>query len=298
MKRATVLGALLVAGVLSGVIAAQQQQPRPPLPDLTKVKDNLYVITSSTPGPEFTGGNTGVLVTDAGVIVVDTKLSGYGPTILEKIKKVTDKPVTMIINTHTHGDHTGSNEGFPVTVDIVAHENTKANMAKMDAFKGDKAQFLPKRTYRDKLSVGKGKNRVDLYYFGAGHTNGDTWVVYPALRVLQTGDMFAWRDAPTIDRNNGGSGVDYPKTLAKAIAGIKEVDVVIPGHSPVTTPKDLQEYQRFMTVWLAAVQSAAAAGKSVDDAAASIDLTSKYPGYNNERYKAAITAVYAELKKS
>jgi glyoxylase-like metal-dependent hydrolase (beta-lactamase superfamily II) len=256
------------------------------------------VITSSSPGPEFTGGNTGVFVTDTGVIVVDTKLSGYGPAILEKIKKVTNKPVTMIINTHTHGDHTGSNEAFPATVDIVAHENTKANMAKMDAFKGDKAQFLPKRTYKDKMSVGSGKGRVDLYYFGAGHTNGDTWVVYPSLRVLQTGDMFAWRDAPTIDRNNGGSGVDYPKTLSKAIAAIKNVDIVIPGHSPVTTPKDLQEYQRFMTDWIAAVQSAAAAGKSVDDAAASIDLTSKYPGYKNERSKAAITAVYAELKKS
>jgi cyclase len=296
MKRATVLGGLLVVGGLSAAIAAQQQ-PRPALPDLTKVKDNLYVITSSAPGPEFTGGNTGVFVTDSGVIVVDTKLSGYGPAILEKIKKVTDKPVTMIINTHTHGDHTGSNEGFPVTVDIVAHENTKANMAKMDAFKGDKAQFLPKRTYHDKMSVGSGKGRVDLYYFGAGHTNGDTWVVYPSLRVLQTGDMFAWRDAPVIDRNNGGSGVDYPKTLSKAIAGIKDVDIVIPGHSPVTTPKDLREYQRFMTDWLAAVQSAAAAGKGVDDAAASIDLASKYPGYKNERYKAAITAVYAELKK-
>jgi cyclase len=298
MSRIMILGALLVAGGLaSAMAAAQQQQARPPLPDLMKVKDNLYVITSSTPGPEFTGGNTGVFITDTGVIVVDTKLSGYGPTILEKIKKVTDKPVTMIINTHTHGDHTGSNEAFPVTVDIVAHENTKANMAKMDAFKGDKAQFLPKRTYTDKMSVGSGKNRVDLYYFGAGHTNGDTWVVYPALRVLQTGDMFAWRDAPTIDRNNGGSGLEYPKTLSKAIAAIKNVDTVIPGHSPVTTPKDLQEYQRFMTDWIAAVQSAAAAGKSIDEAVASIDLTSKYPGYKNERYKNAITAVYAELKK-
>ena len=297
MKRVTVLGALLVIGGVSAVIVAQQPPPRPPLPDLTKVKDNLYVIPSSTPGPEFTGGNTCVFVTESGVVVVDTKLSGYGPTILERIKKVTDKPVTMIINTHTHGDHTGSNEGFPATVDIIAQENTKANMVKMDAFKGDKAQFLPKRTFKDKMSVGSGKNRVDLYYFGAGHTNGDAWVVYPSLRVLQTGDMFAWRDAPTIDRNNGGSAVEYPKTLSKAIAGIKDVDTVIPGHSPVTTPKDLQEYQRFVTDWVAAVQSAAAAGKSVDEAAAAIDLTSKYPGYKSERYKAAIPAVYAELKK-
>jgi len=297
MKRFTVLGALIAVGALSSGIAAQPQQARPPLPDLQKVKDNLYVIISSTPGPEFTGGNTGVLVTDSGVVVVDTKLSGYGPSILEKIKKVTDKPVTMIINTHTHGDHTGSNEAFPASVDIVAHENTKANMVKMPAFAGEKSQFLPKRTYQDKMTVGSGKNQIDLYYFGPGHTNGDTWVVYRSLRVLQTGDMFAWRDAPTIDRNNGGSGIEYPKTLAKAIAGIKDVDVVIPGHSPVTSPKDLQEYQRFIAEWVAAVQSASTAGKSSEQAAESIDLAAKYPGYKKERYKAAIDSVYAELKK-
>ena len=297
MQRFTMLGALIAVGALSSGIAAQPQQARPSLPDLQKVKDNLYVIISSTPGPEFTGGNTGVLVTDSGVVVVDTKLSGYGPSILEKIKKVTDKPVTMIINTHTHGDHTGSNEAFPASVDIVAHENTKANMVKMPAFAGEKSQFLPKRTYKDKMTVGSGKNQIDLYYFGPGHTNGDTWVVYRSLRVLQTGDMFAWRDAPTIDRNNGGSGIEYPKTLAKAIAGIKDVDVVIPGHSPVTSPKDLQEYQRFIAEWVAAVQSASTAGKSSEQAAESIDLAAKYPGYKKERYKAAIDSVYAEVKK-
>ena len=296
MTRVKALGAVLAIGTLTVAVAAQQQA-RPPLPALQKVKDNLYVITSSTPGPEFTGGNSGVLVTDTGVVLVDTKLAGYGPSILEQIKKVTDKPVTMIINTHTHGDHTGSNEAFPATIDIVSHENTKANMAKMDAFKGDKAQFLPKRTFKDRMSVGNGKNRIDLFYFGAGHTNGDAWVYYPSLRVLQTGDLFAWRDSPTIDRNNGGSGIEFPKTLAKGIAGIKNVDIVIPGHSPVTTPKDLQEFQSFLTDWVAAVQAAANAGKTIDEATASIDLSAKYPTYKKERYKASITAVYAELGK-
>ena len=255
------------------------------------------MITASTPGPAFTGGNIGVLVTDAGVVLVDTKLPGYGPDILARIKKVTDKPVTMVINTHTHGDHTGSNEGFPATVDFVAHENTKTNMMKMDAFKGDKAQFLPKRTYKDKMSLASGKDRIDLFYFGPGHTNGDSWVLYPSLRVLQTGDLFARRDAPIIDRNNGGSGIEYPKTLAKAIAAIKDIDTVIPGHSPVATPKDLQEFQRFIADFVAAVQSAANSGKSVDEAIASINLSSKYPGYTNNNYKNAIAAVYAELKK-
>jgi glyoxylase-like metal-dependent hydrolase (beta-lactamase superfamily II) len=299
MNRGIVFGALIVIGTLSTVLTASQQpSQRAVLPDLQKVKDDFYIIGSSSPVDRsmFTGGNTGVFITDAGVVVVDTKLANYGPDILAKIRAVTSKPVTMIINTHTHGDHTGSNEGFAATVDIVAHENTKANMAKLDAFKGEKASFLPKRTYKDKMTLGSGKDRIDLYYFGAGHTSGDTWVVFPGIRVLQTGDMFAWKDAPVLDRANGGSGVEFPKTIAKALATIKDVDTVIPGHSPVMTPKDLQEYQRYTADFLAAVEAAKKSGKSAADAAASINLSAKYPGYTSERVKAAVDALYTELK--
>jgi len=298
MKRGSVLGTLVVVGSVS-VAAFQQPAARATLPDLQKVKDNLYIIAASSPVDRslFTGGNTGVFITDAGVLVVDTKLAGYGPDIISKIRAVTTKPVTTIINTHTHGDHTGSNEGFPATVDIVAQENTKALMMKMDAFKGEKVQYLPKRTYKDKLSIGAGKDRVDLYYFGAGHTSGDTWVVYPALRVLQTGDMFAWKDAPLFDRANGGSAVEFPKTLAKAIAGIKDVDTVIPGHSPVMAPKDLQEYQRYTAELLTTVEAAKKAGKSAEEATASASaLSAKYPGYKSDRVKGAVDAIYAELQ--
>jgi glyoxylase-like metal-dependent hydrolase (beta-lactamase superfamily II) len=166
----------------------------------------------------------------------------------------------------------------------------------MDAFKGDKASFLPKRIYKDKMTLGSGKDRIDLYYFGAGHTSGDTWVVFPAIRVLQTGDMFAWKDAPVLDRANGGSGVEFPKTIAKALATIKDVDTVIPGHSPVMTPKDLQEYQRYTADFLAAVEAAKKSGKSAADAAASINLSAKYPGYQSDRVKAAVDALYTELQ--
>ena len=298
MKRTVMFAAFLAIAAFSAVVTGfQQPAQRAVLPDLQKVKDNFYIIAASSPADRsmFTGGNTGVFITDGGVVVVDTKLAGYGSDILAKIRAVTNKPVTTIINTHSHGDHTGSNDGFPATVDIVAHENTKANMMKMDAFKSDQARFLPKRTYKDTMTIGSGKDRIDLYYFGAGHTSGDTWVVYPAIRVLQTGDMFAWKDAPLLDRANGGSGVEFPKTIAKALAAIKDVDTVIPGHSPVMTPKDLQEYQRFTADLLAAVQAAKKAGKSAADAATTINLTAKYPDYKSERVKAAIDAIYAEI---
>jgi len=308
MRRAQLLGVIVGVGALSMVVAARQAPARGPagpapgavaVTRIEKVRDNLYMITGSekpTPADTFGGGNTGVFVTANGVVVVDTKLAGWGQIILDKIKTVTDKPVTMIINTHTHGDHTGSNSMFPATVDIVAQENTKANMTKMDAFKGDNAKFLPKRTFTDKMTIGAGKDRLDLFYFGRGHTNGDAWIVYPALRVMQTGDMFAWKDAPTLDRNNGGSGLEYAATVGKALATVKNVDTLIVGHSPLRTVPELREYQQFMSDFANAAKQAKAAGKTVDEAAASIDLTQKYKGYTKDRYKAAIQAIYDELK--
>jgi cyclase len=299
MKRSAVLAGIVAGGALSITVAAwQQPAARAVLPNLQKVKDNLYMIDASSPvdRSQFTGGNTGVYIADSGVVVVDTKLAGYGADILAKIRAVTNKPVTMIINTHTHGDHTGSNEGFPATIDIVAHENTKANMMKMPAFQGDKAQFLPKRTYKDKLSVLSGKDRIDLYFFGAGHTSGDTWVVYPGLRVLQAGDMFAWKDAPLVDRANGGSGVEFPKTIAKAIGAIKDVDTIIPGHSPLMAPKDLQEYQRYTADLLSSIEREKKSGKTAEQTTAALaSLTTKYPGYKSDRVAGAVTAIYAEL---
>jgi len=302
MKRGTLLAGVIAVGALSMAAAAYQAPALPAAAlaatQIEKVKGNLYMITGSDPTNRdaFSGGNTGVFVTDAGVVVVDTKLTGWGQVLLDKIKTVTDKPVIRIINTHTHGDHTGSNAMFPASVDIVAHENTKANMAKMDAFKGDKAAWLPKKTFADKMTLGSGKDRMDLYYFGRGHTNGDAWIVYPALRVMQTGDMFAWKDAPTLDRANGGSGVEYAATIGKALATVKDVDTLIVGHSPLRTPAELKEYQQFMTELVAAAKQAKAAGQTPEQAAASIDVSAKHTGYTKTRYEAAIKAIYDELK--
>ncbi|HTK29558.1 MAG TPA: MBL fold metallo-hydrolase [Vicinamibacterales bacterium] len=302
MRRETMLGALVAIGALSiGVSAFQGARGLNPAAleatKIEKVRDNLYMITGSSPANRdvFSGGNTAVFITDTGVVLVDTKLAGWGQVILDKVKSVTDKPVTLIINSHTHGDHTGSNNMFGTTVDIVAHENTKANMAKMPAFEGENAKFLPKRTFKDRLTLGSGKNEIDLYWFGRGHTNGDAWIVFPALRVMHTGDMFAWKDAPTLDAANGGSGVEYAATIGKALAAVKNVDTLIVGHSPLRTVAELREYQQFMTDFVAQVTAAKKAGKTVDEAAASIDLA-KYKGYDNQRYKAAAQVIYNELK--
>jgi len=291
MKRLMVLSTLLIAGAISLLAAQQQPQPRPVAPlEMQKVKDNLYVITGG-------GGNTAAFITAKGVVLVDTKNPGMGPGILEKVKSVTDKPVTMIINTHTHGDHVGSNSAFTGNVEFIAQENCKASMEKMPAFQTDEGKkFLPGKTYKDKLSVLSGSEKIDLYYFGRGHTSGDTLVVFPALRTMHSGDLFAGKNAPIIDTNNGGSGADYPVTLAKAAAQIRGVESVIPGHSAVTDWNAFKEYGEFMRDMVSAVQQAKKEGKTADQVAAELKLPEKYKDYGMARAKDGVTKIYAELK--
>ena len=312
MKRFIVLGILFVAGTLSMSAAALQQpaaggQPAPRVVEVEKLKDNLYMMRGG-------GGNSAVFITASGVVVVDTKNPGWGAPLLEKIRSVTDKPVTMIINTHTHGDHVSGNVEFPATVEVVTQENTAKNMESMrtptgitpapgapaNIFKENGGRGMPKRTFKDKMTLGKGNDQIDLYYFGRGHTNGDAFVVFPALRVMHAGDIFSGKNVPLLDANNGGSGIEIGKTLAKAADGVsKSVDQIITGHSTVMTVADLRQYAEFNNEFAAAVQAAKKAGKTPDEVAASWKIPTKYTGYGEPqaaRLRANVQVVWDETK--
>jgi cyclase len=269
MKRGLVLSALIVVGAFLAAIGAARQAPSAASIQVDKVRDNLYVLRGG-------GGNTAAFITAKGVTLVDTKLPGWGKPILEKLKEITEKPVTTIINTHTHFDHVGGNTEFPATVEVVTHENTANLMREMrpvtggpeqpNVFKDKNGLGLPKRTFKDRMTIGNGDERIELYYFGPAHTGGDAWVVFPALRALHTGDAFALKTLPLIDANNGGSGVEYPQTIAKAAAALKNIDTVITGHTPTTlTMADLKTFADFTREFVRTVQAAKKAGRTIDD---------------------------------
>jgi cyclase len=274
MRRKIVLGVLVSVGSLSiGVAAWQGAQER--TITVSQVKDNLYMLQGG-------GGNTAVFVRSDGVVVVDAKNPGWGQPILAKIKELTDKPVTTLINTHTHGDHVSGNVEFPATVDVIAQENTKAGMEKLPIFADNQNRGMPKRTFADRMTLGSGADEVDLYYFGPGHTNGDAWVVFPALRTAHAGDLFAGKGLPLVDGANGGSVLRYPDTLRKAHAGVTGVDTIINGHSPTTTTwDDLRVFAEFNQDFLTWAQAQLRAGRTPEQAAAEWTVPAKYEGYSS-----------------
>jgi glyoxylase-like metal-dependent hydrolase (beta-lactamase superfamily II) len=254
------------------------------------VKDNFYVLRGG-------GGATEVFITQKnGIVVVDAKVPGQGAALVEKIKSLTDKPISTLIITHTHPDHSGGAPEFPAGIQIVAQENTKANMEKMDLFKKPgNEKFLPNKTYKNKLKLFSGPDEVDVYYFGPGGTSGDSWIVFPALRIMAAGDDFAAKGTNYMDVSNGGSGLQA-KTIRAVVNNIKNVDTVVPGHAPVLyTWADMKEYAEFNEDFLQWALAEKKSGKSVDEAAAEYKSPEKYAGYAapNARFvKANLQAIY------
>lgn len=269
--------------------------------------DVLYVLLGG-------GGNSLALIADSGVVLIDTKSPGWGAAIRDAVEAVTDQPVRTIVNTHAHLDHAGSNPEFPTATTIIAHPNAQAAMERMEIFRGPGAGQLPNQLVGDRLSLLDGRDRMELYYFGPGHTSGDLVVVFPAKRIAYFGDLFPSKAAPVIDRAAGGSAVAFPGTLAKALAQITGIARVITGHEAgltaersksnvsvdISTPQtmtwsDLQEYADFNRDFLSAVQEARAAGKTAEQAAATLRLPERYREYDMRQARANVEAIYAEL---
>ena len=291
MRRCTSLGILMLAGFLltAATYEARQAQERVDL-EVQEVADNLYMLANAASVEGMGGGgNTAIFVMADGVALVDTKIYGYGQDIIAHVAGITDKPITTVINTHTHFDHSGGNVELPGTVEFVVHENTRAQMARpscepvtnCDAFKGDNATYLPRTTYSERLSLYSGPDQIDLYHFGRGHTDGDTFVVFKTARTMHTGDMFQRMALPFIDVANGnGSATEFGRTLRKAVAGVADVDTVMPGHNPTPVAwADFVDFSGFFNDVVSKAQNGKAAGRSVDEVVAAYRVPAEYSDF-------------------
>jgi cyclase len=201
--------------------------------DLVKVKDDLYVIHN-----DFVPGNSTALITNDGVVLVDDKFEVDFNNIVAELKKVTDKPIKYVINTHHHGDHSGGNAKMQaMNVQVVASEQARQNMV------DGNQPGLPVVVFEHHAHIYLGGKNVELYHFGRAHTDGDVVVYFPAHRTLAAGDMFTFGDATPqlIDYAGGGSAKEWTSTLDSVLQ--LDFDAVVPGHGPVTTKQEMRKFR-------------------------------------------------------
>ena len=226
MKRWLVIGVIASAGIVAAYAAAQ----RPAGFTTQRLADNLFVIQDDN------DGNTAAFIRAGGVVLVDTKSLKTGQKLLETVRGLTDKPVTHILHTHHHYDHVGGNSFFPSHVEVIAQETAAARMTTMEEFSTpERRHGLADRTFKDRLTLFAGADAIDLFYFGAAHTDGDAFIVFRGPGVMHSGDTFPGMNA--VERH-GGSATAYPTTMSRAAAAIAGVRTVIPGHGPLKTWQD------------------------------------------------------------
>lgn len=285
MARLTGLLFLALIGPVVSVPAQVTSAQATPL-EVQKLRPNLFLVTGGSPN---TGGSatTVVFVRSTDVVVIDPKgpRPWWGEAIADEVKRLTKLPIATIINTSSAGDHVAGNIALVNSkIDIIAHERAAADMRKMTLmFTKPIGGGLPTRTFKDRLTVGMGPDRVELHYFGAGHCHSDIFVMIPALRVLLTGDAFAGKFLPALSRSTGGDGVEYPNTLTKALPLTRDIDVIITGHGGgLAKPQDLEVHRDFMRDFLENARQAKKAGLSAAAAAKEWRLPRRYVGYEAE----------------
>jgi len=220
------------------------------------------------------GGNTTVLNTDEGAVVIDSMtFKMQGSLLKEKVKELTGKEVALLINTHYHLDHTHGNPGFSSDIQIVSTARTLSHLKTLDAqsWQGDDAKSLPNDTFTDRRRFSFGNKTVTLIHPGRGHTDGDLIVHLEEDKTLVMGDLFFNKHYPNIDLEAGGSVQAWPTTIDNSLK--LSFDTVIPGHGDTSDRNGLIDFQNMMKQLASIGREAASKNLSLQETLDSSALT-------------------------
>jgi glyoxylase-like metal-dependent hydrolase (beta-lactamase superfamily II) len=323
---------LLAAPVL--IAQAPKPSPTPPGADhhdaapkdpfrLQPLRGNVYCLYGR-------GGNVGFFVGPDAVLVVDSQFKDLAPGIVEQIRKVSDRPIKFLLNTHHHGDHVGGNEVFKQFAMIIAHDNVRTRMlaspqdiqrdypARLEEAKkaGNEqmVKFLteqiawaktvkieeipaPVMTYDSQLTIHMGDETIHVWHLPPAHTDGDSVVYFEKANVLHMGDDLFNKVIPFIDVGSGGSVAGYVTALDLVASKVPASVSVIPGHGDVTDLAGIRLLRQYIADLMAAAKNARGAGKSKDDFVKDVDLPAykDWSGYK-DRFKANAGSAWDEAK--
>ena len=232
---------------------------------ITMLRNDIGIFTEK-------GGTIAFMLSKKGIVVVDTQFPEQSQHLINELKKKSEKPFKLLINTHHHGDHSAGNISFKgIAEHVLAHANSKTNQensARQN--KNEDKQLYPDQTYTDTWCQKIGKEKICLHYFGAGHTNGDSFIHFQQANIVHTGDLVFNRRHPFVDRGAGANIKNWIQVLDKALAKFDNNTIYVFGHSATgyeVTGKadDLRAFRDYLGNLLKYVDEQLKAGKMKDE---------------------------------
>jgi glyoxylase-like metal-dependent hydrolase (beta-lactamase superfamily II) len=273
------------------LIAQLLQQPAWKIKMLT---DEIGIFTER-------GGTILFYMGEDGIAVVDSQFPDQSNHLIEELKKKTEKPFKLLINTHHHGDHTAGNISFKGQVEhVLAHDNSKANQQKVAiANKTEDKQLYPDQTFGSVWSQKFGKEKITLHYFGAAHTNGDALVHFEKANIVHMGDLLFNRRHPFVDRSAGANMKSWMTVLETAEKKFSKKTKFVYGHAGegfdvIGTVDDLKAFRNYLSSILEFTQKEINAGKTKEEfiKTTTLPFETQWKGDGLVR---PLTAAYEEL---
>ncbi len=247
------------------------------------------------------GGTIAFMLSKKGIVVVDSEFPEQAQHLIAELKKRSNNPFRLLINTHHHGDHTGGNIEFKNLVPhVVGHENCLANHKRVaEQQKTTAKQLFADTIFKDTWKTKIGKEKIKAHYFGAAHTNGDAIIHFEHANIAHMGDLVFNRRYAFIDRSAGANIRSWINVLDKTLSTFDNETLFIFGHAfdpeKVTGNKeDLKAMQNYLAKMLQFVEGEIKSGKSKEEIlkATSIPGVEEWKGDGIQR---GLTATYEEL---
>lgn len=259
-----------------------------------ELRNNVYIFTER-------GGTIASYMSNDGLAVVDTQFPEQAGHLIEELKKGGASKVDLLVNTHHHGDHSAGNIAFKGMVDnIIAHENSMLNQKRTaENGRGLDTVLLPTSTYsKGSVSEKVGAEKITLHYFGAAHTNGDSFVHFENANIVHTGDLLFNRRVPYIDKSSGANVANWMEVMEKGYKTFDDDTLFVFGHSgngfEITgTREDLMAFRNYLGKVMEFVKAGKVAGKSKEELAKAEEVpgASEWKGTQTR----AVNAVWMEL---
>ena len=283
MKTIKYTGALLLI-VFSSVILRAQEREIPPL-TLEKVSGNIYQILGGS------GANGGVIIGESEILVIDSKMTEESVNqTIESIKGLTGNEIKYLVNTHSDGDHIMGNRYFPNTLTFIAHRNCRDDFFKenfgreSDWDEPEFYPFTPSLTFKENLNIWLGKEKVELHYFGIGHTTGDIVVYHSEHKIAFIGDLYFSGRPQLIHSNKNGNSFEYVKTLTKMLETL-DAEAFLSGHSDPVGRDEIEEHIQGMVERQNKVKELISQGKTQEETLEEFD----------ENESRLVTSIYNEI---